>query len=203
MDQHQPGKAGPTTMEDKDYNLLRPFDPKTAKAGGMFCSIRGNFERELIAGPDHSGRVCVAIEGDYNLVWPSDLRLAPLCWIEGRPVYKGDVLYVKFPEPRTGSVVTAEFPQDDDTISTFRSENGAVPKIRHDQLTCTPPKVKREGWGVARVGLTKKTREEAEEILRQHKELRGDEPLDDFFKGDLRVVRIEWEEPAGQEGGAA
>lgn len=110
-----------------------------------------------------------------------------LCWVEGRPVYRGDVLWWT----TQGRWITAR-----------AYENMQNPGVKDDNdcesdvawltnLTWTPPKVKREGWvniypkdwgGIASVGsLVNETREDA------------DVQADD---NRIACVRIEWEEVA-------
>ena len=82
-------------MTEKDYSLLRPFDLDAAKGGAEICyGSNGDCESVTFlaeAGPDgdhairdHEGNCYV--EPDYGL------KMAPLCWVEGKPVYPGDVL---------------------------------------------------------------------------------------------------------------
>lgn len=77
-------------MTEKDYSLLRPFDLEAAKAGAKVCyGSDGDCESVTFlaeAGPDgdhairdHEGNCYV--EPDYGL------KMAPLCWVEGKPVY--------------------------------------------------------------------------------------------------------------------
>ncbi len=87
-------------MTEKDYSLLRPFDLDAAKAGAKVCyGSDGDCESVTFlaeAGPDgdhairdHEGNCYV--EPDYGL------KMAPLCWVEGKPVYPGDVLWQTTP----------------------------------------------------------------------------------------------------------
>lgn len=195
MDQHQPGKAGPTTMEEKDYNLLRPFDLEAAKRGEKIHDVFGGVV-VFIDGPDAGGRLAVQIDGHFAVVLGETLRMSPLCWVEGKPVYKGDVLYVKNPTGRTGSKVTAEFKENGDGASPFRSDNGAVPTIRMADLTWTP-KVRREGW----VNIYPRALEElAASVSHAYASKGAADAL--AVHGRIDCIRIEWEEPAGQEGAA-
>lgn len=77
-------------MTEKDYSLLRPFDLDAAKGGAKVCyGSNGDYESVTFlaeAGPDgdhairdHEGNCYV--EPDYGL------KMAPLCWVEGKPVY--------------------------------------------------------------------------------------------------------------------
>lgn len=77
-----------------DYSLLRPFDADRARAGEPICTMIDE-ARTFIAGPDAAGRVITeTYYGHFVLADPYYLRMAPLCWAEGKPVYKGDKLYL-------------------------------------------------------------------------------------------------------------
>ena len=110
--------------------------------------------------------------------------MAPLAWVEGRPVYQGDRLW-----HRTGEwlEITAAF--NGGIENDLQTKNGLCHSCN---LTWTSPKVKRKGWGVMRVGRISGTREEAEAILKQYD---GSNIFSDTLEGKPRIVRIEWEEP--------
>lgn len=133
--------------EQRDYSLLRPFDLEAAIAGepllwgGQYIPVtfvaRGNRGKtNIIERPGgHGGllsEVCYAPD-DY-------LRMAPLCWVEGKPIYKGDVLYY-INQP--GRKFTANGITQDGTLINERGhgENIAC-------LTWGPPKrkVKKQGF---------------------------------------------------------
>ena len=92
-------------MTEKDYSLLRPFDLEAAKAGADLCDregcviydflgVGGNFYGSEAAGV----RIKSSPYTDRPHVCFSPLnalRLAPLCWVEGKPVYPGDMLEVE------------------------------------------------------------------------------------------------------------
>ena len=92
-------------MTEKDYSLLRPFDLEVAKAGADLCDREGcviydflgvgeNFDGSEAAGV----RIKSSPYTDRPYVYFSPLnalRLAPLCWVEGKPVYPGDMLEVE------------------------------------------------------------------------------------------------------------
>lgn len=82
---------------EKINNKLRPFDLEAAKSGELMQYFAGGDICTLVAGPDAYGCVCVSKGGVDKLrliVYPVEsLRMVPLCWVEGKPVYKGDVLY--------------------------------------------------------------------------------------------------------------
>ena len=92
----------------KDYSLLRPFDLEAAKAGALLTCCPGHAANHMfggdpvwkyVAGPDVDGRILVEVieSGRFAaLSRPESFCMAPLAWVEGRPVYKGDVLYSKF-----------------------------------------------------------------------------------------------------------
>lgn len=82
---------------ENDYTLLRHFDLEAAKRGEAICDVARNYEVVTFAAEAGSdGNHAVRLPS-MNIVFAksSNLRMAPLAWVEGRPVYKGDVLYGK------------------------------------------------------------------------------------------------------------
>ena len=79
--------------QTKNYSLLRPFDLEAAKRGEPILWIDNPVR--WIALSDQAGDARNIVEHAQGLSYVRDkeLRMAPLCWVEGRPVYKGDVLY--------------------------------------------------------------------------------------------------------------
>ena len=85
-------------MTEKDYSLLRPFDLDAARDGAAIVAIvDGGTKmepREFVTGPDCMGYCVVSTnEGVYRLGKAHEYRMAPLCWLEGKPVYPGDDLW--------------------------------------------------------------------------------------------------------------
>lgn len=95
---------------DKDFSLLRPFDLETAKAGEPICTRDGQAARFVAHVPECSEgrRVIAHLAGRENCAmyfedgkWSDaarndiDLCMAPLAWVEGKPVYVGARLYFK------------------------------------------------------------------------------------------------------------
>lgn len=79
-------------MTEKDYSLLRPFDLEAAKAGAEIVALVDSGtemeSRAFVTGPDRMGYYVVsADEGVYRLGKAREYRMAPLCWVEGKPVY--------------------------------------------------------------------------------------------------------------------
>jgi len=81
----------------KDLTLLRPFDLEAAKRGDplLYESHRAIFT----AGPNAAGECVFDIEdrgfivvGTNCRVALSTIKMAPLAWVEDRPVYAGDNL---------------------------------------------------------------------------------------------------------------
>lgn len=122
-----------------DYTLLRPFDLEAAKAGGVLIDQEDGAECRYVAGPHPvTKEIVVEFRGQagFMLGEASDFRMAPLCWVEGRPVYTGDVLY-RLDTGAEGSA-TAAF-----GTGVVCSEWPERP-FSADEITWTPPKVKRE-----------------------------------------------------------
>ena len=89
-------------MTDKDYSLLRPFSEAAAKRGEAICSGYDGEIVKFIAGPDAVGNCCVLPDGgEFGFHKALLLAMAPLAWVEGKPVYKGDVLEVEMDDGDT------------------------------------------------------------------------------------------------------
>lgn len=84
-----------TTEYQKDYSLLRHFDAEAAKAGEAICLYDyPDVNVAYVAGPDKANDVCYLTGNNYlEISAISCFRMKPLCWVEGKPVYKGDILY--------------------------------------------------------------------------------------------------------------
>lgn len=85
--------------QDKAFSRLRPFNLEAAKRGEPICWYDdGERVRYIGQSAAHDGGACVEfLEGEcvgqFETYAPIYLRMAPLCWVEGKPVYKGDRLY--------------------------------------------------------------------------------------------------------------
>lgn len=163
-----------------NHELLRPFDIEAAKRGDpvkwfdqdvrwLGLSVHQenrDFAQNIVEHP-----------GGLSYVRDEELRMAPLAWIEGRPVYKGDVLWHRVNEE---TVVV-----DEVDGKKVKKNTGCWRDIEY--LTWERPKVKREGWL---------------NIYRGHET--GGKVYDTKDGADiassgytrLTCVRIEWEEPA-------
>jgi len=139
---------------EKNYELLRPFDLEAAKAGEAIMGKDDGESRTFITGPDKHGYFVVeSKEGWYRFGKPEDYRMAPLAWVEGKPVYKGDVLYwnSKTMEPGSKFTVGAKL-LDHDMIEgvsvTTRGKTYDSPGtgLMLQSLTWTKPKTQREAW---------------------------------------------------------
>ena len=122
--------------------LLRPFDLEAAKAGDLLTDPHSNYLWSYVAGPDAIGKHILGVESDQSkgvFTCPckaENLRMAPLCWCEGRPVYKGDVLYGAYGE----NVVKAA----NSLPGWLLSEAGIDFQV--EGCTWTKPKIKKSGW---------------------------------------------------------
>src|SRR5574342_406783 len=129
---------------EKDYSLLRAFDMEAAKAGELLCGVMGIGDYTLIAGPNSDGAIC-ATNDKGNTFWtglPEFLRLSPLAWVEGKPVYKGDRLFHD-----CGPCVVIGTPIREDHDLRIKADGVILESdAQIPCLTWTPPKVKREGF---------------------------------------------------------
>jgi len=124
---------------EKDYSLLRPFDLEKAKAGGAICYYQDGTHREFITGPDDHGYFVIkSQDGWFRFGKHEDYRMAPLAWVEGKPVYKGDVLYSHFFK-ETFEVTGI------DRVGQFKAEkHSQFSATESTSCTWTPPKKTRE-----------------------------------------------------------
>lgn len=173
--------------ENKDYSLLRPFDLDAAKRGDEVVDAADMSESKRVA--------FVGVKGEVVIDWDSvgvctytpekyrQLRMKPLCWLEGKPVYKGDVLYY------TGGSVGDTICVHNATDNFVWDASGCVP---FSSCSWTKPKTKKEGWiniypksvlnGVSKVACASNVFESESSALKESIEDR------------LDTIHIEWEE---------
>lgn len=96
-----------------DYSLLRKINPDELVVGMKVLDDVLDL-CEFVAGPDHEGDVCLRYTSPHSgrvtlfLLRADDVKLPPLAWLEGKPVYKGDTVYHK----QYGAVLVAGYPID-------------------------------------------------------------------------------------------
>lgn len=77
-------------MNENQTNLLRQVvQPDT---NTMLCHRDGTGKYKYVAGPDSTNLICIMTEKGLDLMQINYLRILPLCWIDNKPVYKGDIL---------------------------------------------------------------------------------------------------------------
>lgn len=123
----------------KNFSLLRPFDAEAAKRGEPICNLTGDEFWDYAAGPDSQGYLVVIKKHDGEFVNPrfapaSVFRMAPLCWCEGKPVYKGDVLYRNGEQVTVSHIIVEEY----GTYLSFREHtdwdiSGSISKLTWDK----------------------------------------------------------------------
>ena len=98
----------------QNADLLRPFDLEAAKAGAPVQILGRAPKLTYVAGPDSIGRYIFTVPGGrFTHPYTCEverLRMVPLFWVEGRPVYKGDQLWYEGTAP--GKWVVADHPSD-------------------------------------------------------------------------------------------
>ena len=77
---------------EKKTDLLRPFNPDAAKAGEPICWDDGRSCEFLAAAGVDGDHAIRDDRGNLGLCQAEDLRMAPLTWLDGKPVYPGAVL---------------------------------------------------------------------------------------------------------------
>lgn len=133
---------------EKNYSLLRSFDLEAAKRGDEICH-RVSTRRLLFITHFSDKDTIVEQENGLRVIcWNSHLLMAPLCWVEGKPVYKGDVLFrglsptceVIVKELKNGYLYYERY----DHCATPNSRVGITGSV--SDLSWQKPKQKRDGW---------------------------------------------------------
>lgn len=137
--------------QQKDYSLLRPFDLDAAKRGEPICfKDDGQLATFLGESDQVENDICLRWEETFGSVESGKcamlgrnlISMAPLCWVEGKPVYKGDVLYSKFfqgmPECADGIFEVTGF--EDGQFRAGKLSDEHATKV----WSCSWPKVERE-----------------------------------------------------------
>lgn len=186
----------------KDYSLLRKFNLEAAKNGEEICNAYEQADWDFIAGIDAENK-CVLLHIPSNTFVISNtvsLRMKPLAWVEGKPVYKGAVLWYN----EFGFSIEVTGNNDYDPNNGLKGKVKEVTKKSHccyvgGELTWAPfdkwswnkPKVKREGW----INVYKKHQTGSKIYVTKEEAYEGCEkcfsaPADDY----ITTIRIEWEE---------
>lgn len=110
---------------------LRPLEPSGMRSGERICSADGLQELTFIAGPDVSGRVVVVLNGAFVMDDPANLRLAPLGWIERKPVYSLDRLFNKI----DGRAYTVTGDAGHETFRTHEARADGAYALCHEDAT--------------------------------------------------------------------
>lgn len=92
-------------MEDRDYSLLRPLNIEAAKAGAEVtqynpdCPFFATNTGKLIGGPNSIGELVFEFDDCGFVLLEKDedelefVKMKPLAWVDGRPVYEGDRIW--------------------------------------------------------------------------------------------------------------
>jgi len=80
-----------TNTSTNDYSLLRDFDVEAAKAGVPICTKDG-LDIDFIH--EHKGYVFATSDlATPFTIYKVCVKMKPLFWLEGKPVYVGDTVY--------------------------------------------------------------------------------------------------------------
>ena len=131
--------------QTNDYNLLRDFNLEDAKAGAAVCS--GSLMTDLTFLCAHKNSVFVELSAscDSLLLHSDEVKMKPLFWLEGSPVYKGDIVY--HITAGKGIAVKQIYLSSDPAIK-FDKED-FIWSCLESNLSLTPfakPKTERKGW---------------------------------------------------------
>lgn len=159
----------------KDYSLLRPFDLEKAKQGEPICWYLNSMV-VLFVGISINKEVVYKNQDDFICFTNADkIKMAPLCWLEDKPVYKGDILYRKLPGTNEIQELTVQSIEKctEDPFIRFEQENQAeYADNRRKNLSWTKPKQKKQGWinvYPARYCYWWTSKEEADSAARRHR----------------------------------
>lgn len=136
--------------EHENYELLRPFDLEAAKAGEEICWSTLPLSVKFI-GVTSDGKIAYESVNEAGFTYAKQFCMKPLAWIEGKPVYKEDVLYWKNTSAN-GSKFIAKGMLDEETIKGFSyCADGSVYESKYDnipigKLTWNKPKQKHKVW---------------------------------------------------------
>ena len=127
----------------KDFTKLRPFENDGVKVGDAIFSLRLGAVVAYVAGPDKDGKFCVNYNEALYFTHIEGMKQNPICWVEDKPVYEGDLLHYKPPinmlaasNVRVGKTGHTEFE--------VYLNSGGWAYIK--DLTWVLPKVTHEGW---------------------------------------------------------
>ena len=129
------------TKEEQDLTLLRPFDLEKAKQGdevylegygyGLYV-LSSNKENEIVLNIDDYGYIVV---GGSCIRQIYDVKMKPLCWLEGKPVYKGDEIWSKAKGLENYNYIVDRYEPISQTVYATSSSKGCVEQI--DNLSWT------------------------------------------------------------------
>ena len=197
-------------MTNKDLNLLRPFDLEAAKRGEPVVQVGGDvFKVRWVARDRDNKTNIVEKDGAHGglltcVGYAIDdwLRMAPLGWVEGRPVYPGDELFYKA-EYNSGRFIAKSRHESEGVIfgrsffdsgTVYDHENSFEKAHR---LTWTKPVriVKREGW--IKISKPEIEIDHPRFLAGGSPVFRTEEDAKTWPRSSGLVVKIEWEEPEG------
>jgi len=126
----------------KDYSLLRPFDLEAAKRGDDVADRDGSKVKFITTNSRGDVAFVERNDGSATTWMTLNLRMSPLAWVEGRPVYKFDNLWHT---GRNCMVTVIDRNCRNENICEFPGH--ISPLFANDEyLTWTKLKQKREGW---------------------------------------------------------
>lgn len=129
--------------KENDYSLLREFNLEQAKAGETILYVHYRTPEayvEVIYRGCTKSREQVYVEyenGNGRVIPCTEIKMKPLCWVEGKPVYKGDSMYYNFISSKE-LVVVGAWTFEDGSVGICTSCGGTFHFIQ--ELTWDKPK---------------------------------------------------------------
>lgn len=204
-------------------HLLRPLDLKAVKAGDQVVDTTDMEDVSISAHVNERGEIAVDWPSTGFVVYDNDthyqLRMAPVAWIEDRPVYKGDTLYYKRDVPMiAGEARTVEGPHLEGGLMTWQAPIAFVegrPLYAGDTVYSrdwTPDYLSWEKPKPMRKAETPKAEKPRPKPLMLKKsgwmniyrsdlcayQTREEADENAYLEGRLHCVEIHWEEPADE-----
>ena len=141
-------------MSEKNFSLLRPLDFTQLKIGDEIVWLDYYYHRKVyyLGGPDDDGTIAIRTvnASGSNSIYTrhqTSFAMKPLAWVDGKPVYAGDTLFVK--------CITNNDPNGYKVVTSGRKDAGGFPSticlygigwFDVEKLTWEKPKTKKTSW---------------------------------------------------------
>jgi len=131
---------------NKKTQTLRPFEfEKSDPVDTVYISSTG--VAKIISGPDARDCVCVSSNNYLQVIHKMCVYQNPICWVDNKPVYQGDVLYFKSPTDKIEAAAFTVLQKGFTEFEVILQGDGAKYITKDSKnLTWSAPKKIRKGW---------------------------------------------------------